>query len=135
PMPELYARTLTLVDALGREEGWPALYALWELELLSELGFGLDLSECAATGGNDGLVWISPRSGRAVSAAAGAPYADRLLPLPGFWLGAQPVPGAVSASLRTTGAFLAERAAPAFGRPGAPEARGRLVRLIERAGL
>ncbi|MEM1316592.1 MAG: DNA repair protein RecO [Pseudomonadota bacterium] len=135
PLPELYARTLTLVDALGREEGWEALYALWELELLSELGFGLDLSECAATGGNDQLVWISPRSGRAVSAAAGAPYEDRLLPLPGFWFGAPPLPGAVSASLRTTGFFLAERAAPAFGRDALPEARARLVALLDRERL
>jgi len=130
PAPELYARTLALVDALGRDAGWPALYAFWELELLGELGFGLDLSECAATGGNDALIWVSPRSGRAVSASAGEPYAQRLLPLPGFWLGEPWDETQVAASLRTTGFFLAERAAPAVGRDKLPEARARLVAAL-----
>ncbi|MEO0681575.1 MAG: DNA repair protein RecO [Pseudomonadota bacterium] len=133
PLPDLYARTLALVDALGRDAAWPALYALWEVELLGELGYGLDLSECAATGGNDALVWVSPRSGRAVSASAGEPYAGRLLPLPGFWLGEPWTERQIADSLRTTGFFLGRRAAPAVGREDAPEARARLVRLFPAA--
>ena len=61
----------------------PALFVRFELALLAELGFGLDLSRCAATGSREDLVYVSPRSGRAVSAAAGAAYRDRLLALPG----------------------------------------------------
>ncbi len=63
---------------------WPALLVRWELALLDELGFGLDLSHCAATGSNDQLIYVSPKSGRAVSASAGEPYRDKLLSLPQF---------------------------------------------------
>lgn len=129
PHPALYARTVALADALGEDPDWPALYALWELALLSELGFGLDLSSCAATGATEDLAWISPRSGRAVSREAGAPWASRLLPLPRLFLGQGEVPD-VAAALRVTGHFLDARAAPAFGLERAPEARARLVRLI-----
>ncbi|NEU35624.1 DNA repair protein RecO, partial [bacterium LRH843] len=63
---------------------WQADYIRFELRLLQELGFGLDLSECAATGAHDHLIYVSPKSGRAVSADAGKPYHDKLLPLPYF---------------------------------------------------
>jgi len=129
PHPALYARTVALADALGEDPDWPALYALWELALLSELGFGLDLSVCAATGATEDLAWISPKSGRAVSREAGGPWADRLLPLPRLFLGEGEAPD-VAAALRVTGHFLDARAAPAFGLERAPEARERLVRLI-----
>lgn len=131
PHPSLYASTLRLVDALGTDADWPALYALWELELLGELGFGLDLSRCAATGGLQELVWISPKSGRAVSRAAGEPYADRLLPLPGLFLGTPcGTEAEIAEALRATGHFLAAWAAPAFGRERPPEARARLAALF-----
>jgi DNA repair protein RecO (recombination protein O) len=88
---------------------WPQLLVRWELALLGEMGFGLDLTCCAATGAKDGLVYVSPKSGRAVSAEAGAPYAHMMLPLPSFLLAG----GAISASLadiadglRLTGFFL-----------------------------
>jgi len=129
PHPALYARTVALADALGEDPDWPALYALWELALLSELGFGLDLSVCAATGATEDLAWISPKSGRAVSREAGGPWADRLLPLPRLFLGEGEAPD-VAAALRVTGHFLDARAAPAFGLERTPEARERLVRLI-----
>lgn len=129
PHPALYARTVSLADALGEDPDWPALYALWELALLSELGFGLDLSSCAATGATEDLAWISPKSGRAVSREAGAPWAARLLPLPRLFLGQGEAPD-VAAALRVTGHFLDARAAPAFGLERAPEARARLARLI-----
>lgn len=63
---------------------WAAAYILWEIALLRELGFGLDFTRCAAGGPHDTLTWVSPKSGRAVSREMGAPYADRLLPLPDF---------------------------------------------------
>ena len=105
-------------------ESWPEAYVEWELALLSELGFGLDLSQCAATGGNDRLVYVSPKSGRAVSASAGEPYKDKLLALPGFLLpgGGAPSPDEVSAGFRLTGYFLQRHALEG----GLPAARRRL---------
>jgi DNA repair protein RecO (recombination protein O) len=73
---------LTLLDALGRDEGWAPLHLRWELDLLAALGYGLDLASCAVTGGSEDLAYVSPRTGRAVSADAGAAYRDRLLVLP-----------------------------------------------------
>src|SRR6185312_13088250 len=75
---------------------WGPLYVRWEAGLLEALGFGLDLSACAASGQSDDLVYVSPRSGRAVSRNAGADYADKLLPLPGFLLGSQNLPDAAA---------------------------------------
>ncbi|WP_339950890.1 DNA repair protein RecO [uncultured Albimonas sp.] len=134
PHPELYARTLQLVDALGTDADWPALYALWELGLLRELGYGLDLSCCAVTGAagpNADLAWISPRTGRAVSREAGGPWSDRLLPMPRLFLGDPRHDEAdIAAALRATGHFWDAQVAPAFNRRAAPEARARLVALF-----
>lgn len=87
---------------------WPAVFVRFEAGLLEALGFGLDLSRCAVTGGMDDLVWVSPRTGRAVSSAAGAPYANKLLTLPAFMLGAQAGlrDGDVGHGLTLTGYFL-----------------------------
>lgn len=84
PHPNLYEITLFVLGFLNDATVWPALLVRWELALLEELGFGLDLSQCAATGSNDQLIYVSPKSGRAVSASAGEPYRDRLLALPAF---------------------------------------------------
>ena len=76
---------LGLLLILKREEkDWPAAYVRWEVELLTELGFGLNLNSCAATGGTEDLIYVSPKSGCAVSAQAGEPYRDKLLRLPSF---------------------------------------------------
>lgn len=134
PNPEIYAATLALVDALGAADPrWPVRYALWELTLLDALGFGLDLGSCASTGTREDLVYVSPRSGRAVSRAAGAPYAERLLPLPQFLLGGRPAAGIgeVRQALRLTGHFLENRVCPAFDLAEMPGARIRLVRLLD----
>jgi len=133
PNPEVYAATVDLADALAAAEGdWPARYAFWELGLLRALGFGLDLGSCAATGATEDLVYVSPRTGRAVSRLAGAAWADRMLPLPGFLTGrGQPNIGAVREALRMSGHFLEHWACPALERQGLPEARGRLLRLLE----
>jgi DNA repair protein RecO (recombination protein O) len=135
--PELYARTVELVEALGAGPDWPARYAAWELGLLAELGFGLDLSACAVTGATDDLVWVSPRSGRAVSRAAGAPWAERLLPLPGFLRGGwdvAPPASEVAAALALTGYFLEARVAPGLPREALPAPRARAVRAIMKHG-
>ena len=84
PHPNLYEITLFVLGFLNDATVWPALLVRWELALLQELGFGLDLSQCASTGSNDQLTYVSPRSGRAVSASAGEPYRDKLLALPQF---------------------------------------------------
>ncbi|MBA2125259.1 DNA repair protein RecO [Hyphomicrobium methylovorum] len=84
PHPNLYEITLFVLGFLNDATVWPPLLVRWELALLDELGFGLDLSQCAATGSNDRLIYVSPRTGRAVSASAGEPYRDKLLALPQF---------------------------------------------------
>lgn len=84
PHPNLYEITLFVLGFLNDATVWPALLVRWEMALLDELGFGLDLSQCAATGSNDQLIYVSPKSGRAVSASAGEPYRDKLLALPQF---------------------------------------------------
>jgi len=104
----------------------------WEIGLLGELGFGLDLASCAATGATDDLVYVSPKTGRAVSRAAGEPYRDRLLVLPGFLIGRGAVDGAaVAAGLRLAGRFFD---AHVFGPDGRamPPARERFVDRITR---
>lgn len=133
PEPEVYAATHELVEALGvPDPAWPVIYARWELALLGALGYGLDLDSCAATGRRDELVWISPRSGHAVSREAGAPYADRMLPLPQFLIGRGPATMAgVREALALTGWFLEHRAAPAFELAELPPARARLLRLLD----
>jgi DNA repair protein RecO (recombination protein O) len=83
PQPEIERFTVAFLEQLNGD-GWAARYALWELGVLRDLGFGLDLTVCAGTGSVENLVYVSPKSGRAVSAEAGAPYANRLLALPAF---------------------------------------------------
>src|ERR1043166_42956 len=80
-----------LLDAIVDQDflHWGALYVRWEMGLLEALGFGLDLSSCASTGSMEDLIYVSPRSGHAVSRGAGAAYADRMFALPGFLLGSQ----------------------------------------------
>lgn len=134
PHPGLYEITLFVLGFLDDDSVWPALYVRWELALLEELGFGLDLTECAATGSNDRLVYVSPKSGRAVSASAGEPYRDRLLPLPPFL--SKERQGAVTkadlaAGLALTGHFLETRLYRPQGER-LPEARSRLVSLLTR---
>jgi DNA repair protein RecO (recombination protein O) len=99
------------IAGLGAPLPAAAMVAYFELQLLAELGFGLDLESCAATGATADLIYVSPRSGRAVSRQAGEPWRDKLLPLPAF-LGAgaagdAPSPGELRAGFALTGFFLA----------------------------
>ena len=132
---DLYARTIDLVDAIGEVADWPARYALWENALLSDMGFGLDFSECAATGATQDLIYVSPRSGRAVSREGGKDYADLMLPLPRFLRMDDPTEDTrtVAESLRTTGHFIEAWLMPALGRNKLPSARGRLIAALNRA--
>lgn len=84
PHAPLYKAASFIADHLDDEKAAPAMLVRFELTVLAELGFGLDLSRCAATGQSDDLIYVSPKSGRAVSREAGAPYKDRLLRMPGF---------------------------------------------------
>jgi len=128
----LFDAACILLDAMTQEDlaHWGPLYVRWESGLLDALGFGLDLSSCAATGTNDDLIYVSPRSGRAVSREAGAAYAERMLALPGFLLGSQniPDPAATRAGLKLTGYFLLERVLAPQGRQ-MPQARLKLDAL------
>lgn len=111
PYPRLHdalAAVLDAVEAAPSARGWAGALVRYELLLLAELGFGLDLGRCAATGTTGDLAWVSPRSGAAVSAGAGAPYADRLLRLPAFMADGRAAdwPDLLD-GLRLTGHFLA----------------------------
>ncbi|MEO0666395.1 MAG: DNA repair protein RecO [Pseudomonadota bacterium] len=131
--PALYLRTEQLLDLLGQDDVWPLAYLRWEVALLEEMGFGLDLTSCAVTGATEGLVHVSPKSGRAVSAAGAGAWADRLLPLPPVLRGEGEAPDAeVAQALRTTGYFLEDRLAPAMGARPLPEARARFVAAFSR---
>jgi DNA repair protein RecO (recombination protein O) len=135
PHPNLYEVTQFVLGYLDVRPVWPALLVRWELALLDELGFGLDLASCAATGKNGDLRYVSPRSGRAVSAEAGEPYRDRLLALPAFLRGgaAGDVSGEdVLAGLALTGHFLEARVlGPRHAEM--PEARSRLLSYLRRS--
>ena len=137
PYPRLYAALdalLALIEAAPSALGWASLLVRYELLVLAELGFGLDLDRCAVTGSNDDLVAVSPRSGRAVSATEAEPYSGKLLPLPKFVRegGAATWPE-IRDGLELSGHFLIRDVLT--GRTvGLAEARSRLVERLLRAG-
>jgi len=137
PHGDLYVSLAGLLDALDSGLLWAQSYVTWECDLLRGLGFGLDLARCAATGAKDDLLYVSPRSGRAVSRAAGMPYHDKLLPLPGFLWREAPVSRPASrneivAGLALTQYFLLHHVlAPHGGK--LPEARERLAERMRRS--
>ena len=131
PHGDVYRDFGRLIGALD-STGWAVDYVAWECALLAALGFGLDLTTCAATGVNDDLAYVSPRSGRAVSHSAGEPYRDKLLPLPAFlWRATVAEPADIVAGLALTGHFLHHHLLEPQGR-ALPEARGRLVDRLRR---
>lgn len=133
PHPALYHASMNLLDALGAEPDWPARYLRWEMTLLEELGFGLDLSRCAVTGARDDLAFVSPKTGRAVSRSGAGEWAERLLPLPDCLMGQGPAtPAEISDGLRITGHFLEKWLAHDLGDRALPEARALLVTLLGR---
>ncbi|MEL7013949.1 MAG: DNA repair protein RecO [Pseudomonadota bacterium] len=130
----LYDTTRNLLDLLGQPEIWALAYLRWEVALLDDLGFGLDLTECAVLGpGADDLTYVSPKTGRAVSRAGAGEWADRLLPLPLSLLGKGEGEDAdVLQALSVTGHFLAHHVAPELGYRPLPDARARFVERLER---
>jgi len=137
PFPALHQAFEGLLDAVEAAPsaiGWGTALVRYELLLLAELGFGLDLDCCAVTGGNDNLVAVSPKSGRAVSAVEAEPFAGKLLPLPPFvrqggsasWL-------EIAQGLELTGHFLLRDVLTDRSRP-VSVARQRLVDRLRRAG-
>ena len=131
PHPRAFAALGALMED-AQAPGWAAAYVRWELGFLAELGFGLDLRWCAVTGTTADLRYVSPRTGRAVSEAAAAPWRDRLLGLPAFLIDPTAAASAddLRAGLALTGHFLVAHLFAPHGR-AEPAAR---VRLLERIG-
>jgi DNA repair protein RecO (recombination protein O) len=134
PHPRAFEGFGALIESLLGAEAlldWAALYVRFELDLLAELGFGLDLSRCAVSGATTDLAFVSPASGRAVSAGAAGIWRDRLLPLPAFLTG-EPAGGhvdlvAIRQGLALTGSFLERHALQRL-----PPARGRFLARLQR---
>ena len=139
PHPDHYRGLSGLLAAI-EEDNWVQRYVLWELRILTDLGFGLDLGACAATGSPDHLIYVSPKSGQAVSEEAGEPYQQKLLPLPSFLLSSaaearSPSPQDLAKGLELTGYFL-ERQVFIHHKSGGPSARTRFVdRLTQKATI
>ena len=131
--PQLYLTALQILRAFDDAALWPALLVHWEMMLLQDLGFGIDLSECAATGSETDLAYVSPRSGRAVSREAGAPYGGRLLSLPRFLVDdeARVAVADIEAGFALTGYFLERDVLEPHGM-AMPQARERLLGLLAR---
>lgn len=130
PLTVVFDALAAFLDLLPDSPFWAEAYVRWELGLLAALGYGLDLTRCAATGVNDQLAYVSPRTGRAVSLSAGEPFRDRLLRLPGFLIGrGGGGPVEVTDGLKLTGHFL-ERHLLASAHLPLPPPRGRLAALI-----
>jgi DNA repair protein RecO (recombination protein O) len=130
----IYESLFSFLINLGSDD-WLENYVRWEISLLASLGFGLNLSSCASTGQNCDLIYVSPKSGRAVSAIAGKPYKDKLLGLPDFLTHEEKKStilnyGAVCEGLYLTSYFL-DRNAFIHNKNGAPSARSRLVDQVK----
>jgi DNA repair protein RecO (recombination protein O) len=133
PHPDIFESFGKLVEALDSRTGWSARYVSWERDLLAALGFGLDLDRCAVTGATTDLAYVSPRTGRAVSRAAGLPYHNKLLVLPDFlWHETPPDGDQVALGMVLTGHFLAHCVFTPDGRR-LPAARSRLAERMQRA--
>lgn len=135
PYPKLYAVLEILIQHLAEIDIWPALYVRFEIALLDALGYGLDFSKCAATGDIENLTHISPRSGRAVSASAAAPYLDKLLPLPDFLQGGTTLKdGDIADGFALSGYFLTTRVFYTLNK-NTPDARSRLEETLKTVGI
>ena len=135
PHGDVFTSFARLIEALDSAVDWPAQYVRWEHDLLSALGFGLDLSRCAVSGATAGLAYVSPRTGRAVSRTSGLPYHDRLLPLPEFlWRNTPANEAELDLGMTLTGHFLAHHVFAPQGRT-LPAARMRLAERMREAAV
>jgi len=132
--PRLYTQSRALLDMIGDMDHWPLAYLHWEMALLDELGFGLDLSCCAVLGaGANDLSFVSPKSGRAVSRAGAGEWADKLLPLPRCLLEiGEAERDELLQGFDLTGYFLKHHMAPQVAGKPLPEARQRFIDLVAR---
>jgi DNA repair protein RecO (recombination protein O) len=133
PHEPLYQRTQALLDLLGQHEVWALAYLQWEVKLLEEMGYALELDACAVTGSAEDLRYVSPKSGRAVSQAGAGDWAERLLPLPAVLRGqGNAEDREIAQAFRTTGYFLEAHLARDLGDKPLPEARARFVEMFNR---
>jgi len=131
PHVRIHAALEAILDALDDRSAVAPMVARFELAFLAELGFGLDLSSCAATGATDELIYVSPRSGRAVSRGGGEPYRDKLMRLPAF-LSSDAVAASaddLTDAFALTGFFLERHAFAPRGLP-VPDARARFIAAV-----
>jgi DNA repair protein RecO (recombination protein O) len=129
PYPRLYELLKEFIESLVTSPNDLNRYVDYELALLQDLGFGLDLSTCAATGQQHDLIYISPKTGRAVSREAGEPYKAQLLPLPQYWIDPT-IDHNIRISLQVTGFFLTQHLTE---HRGLPNIRQRLIEKIAKA--
>ena len=135
PHPALFQRSRAVLDLLDQPELWPLAYLQWEVALLAEMGFALDLTRCAVTGATADLAHVSPRTGRAVSRAGAGDWADRLLPLPPVLRGEGSATSPdIAEALGVTGYFLTHRLLAGAGDRPLPPARARLVARLAARG-
>ena len=134
PLNEFYKKTILLLDSTESNENWVKLYLMWELFLLQELGYGLDLSRCVVTGKQKDLIYVSPKSGRAVSKTAGENWKDRLLRLPPFFNPSQNLYsdslGDICDGFELTGYFLIKLFRNSLDIKSLPKARERFFASI-----
>jgi DNA repair protein RecO (recombination protein O) len=132
--PGMFEALVRLLESLPGTS-WQSEYVKWELYLLSELGYGLDFSCCASTGQVDDLIYVSPKSGRAVSREAGEPYKLKLLPLPKFLFGGgiSEHQSSILDGLVLTGYFLSQFMAE-HRNTSLPDARDRLINILSKKG-
>jgi DNA repair protein RecO (recombination protein O) len=135
PHGDVFTSFARLIEALDSAVDWPTQYVRWEHDLLSALGFGLDLSRCAVSGATAGLAYVSPRTGRAVSRTSGLPYHDKLLPLPEFlWRNTPADAAELDLGMTLTGHFLMHHVFAPQGRT-LPAARMRLAERMREAAV
>ncbi len=132
PHPGMFDAGLLILQYIENKDIWPCLLIRWEMELLNQLGFQLDFSECAATGSKENLIYISPKSGKAVSEEAGEPYKDKLLKIPHFLRQGSNNQGTaeeIRLGFTLTGFFL-EKYVLEVRNQTLPETRNRLLRYL-----
>ena len=133
PHPKLYQSSEQLLDLLSNLDVWPLAYLQWEVELLSDLGFALDLKSCAVSGATQDLCYISPKTGRAVARTEAGEWADRLLPLPPVLAGeGDAETNDILHALDVTGYFIEKKLLTALGDVKMPIARDRLIDALKR---
>ena len=131
PHQAIYKGFIILLESLHKSN-WATIYVKWEVGVLGELGFGLDLTTCAATGTNDNLTHVSPKSGKAVCQSAARPYLDKLLPLPNFLVnGGNGKEADILAGLELTGYFFYHYVLAENGKKQ-PNARIRFVQNLNK---